>query len=171
MRIEQAPERSVVLYRPGTRAKIGGIDLGHDASRLIHDSPEMKCLWNTSDQTPATFAGGGLELSRQMRLLSPLPEKCFETSQVFEVDEMPLACVAPEIADRSSQPDRHAHLPGCTDVANFSLNPLAIVRRKCLLTINSIFHLTEAEFDSHVACEGLASHHISHPSMRMIKTS
>jgi hypothetical protein len=49
----------------------------------------------------------------------------------------------PEIADLSPHGEPHAHPSGCAEVSKIYLDALAIIRRKCLWTVNFIFHLAD----------------------------
>jgi hypothetical protein len=131
---------------------------------------------------------GGLEQSPEVKLVISCPEKIFDAIGIFEVDNVRLACVMPEIVDLSSDVEEHAHRPGCADVAESYRDAIAIVRCKYLPTVNSIFHLADVltpigrtlSRDTEVAKASLtATWHVNdwfrsmicHPSMRRIKTS
>jgi hypothetical protein len=82
-----------------------------------------------------------LEPSPQIKLLIRLLERIFDTMRIFEADDAPLACVVPEIWDSSSYLERHVTRSGCADAVTIHRDAIAIIRRKCLSKVNSIFHL------------------------------
>jgi hypothetical protein len=104
----------------------------------------------------------------------------------FENESAPLACVVPTLAELFAHLQRHARRPACIEVSTIYEDCAAIVRRRCLDTVNCIFQLAfvltpigrhqareerlrrivlayepedraEQEFTDHMECVGLQS--------------
>jgi hypothetical protein len=138
--IEQAHRATVFLRKPETHTEIRGICPGNEAIHWIYDYPLVRFLCNSYEQATDFLAGEELELFPQIKLLISLLEKIFDTMRVYKIDNAPFACVVPEIADLSSYLEWHACCPGCADAKDIYVDVIAIVRCKCLSTVNSIFH-------------------------------
>jgi hypothetical protein len=82
-------------------------------------------------------------MSPQIKLPITVVEKIFAMMRVLEGNDASLACVMPEIVDLSSYLECHAHSPGSTEASNIYLDVIAIIRRKCLWTVNSVSHIAD----------------------------
>jgi hypothetical protein len=63
--------------------------------------------------------------------------------RIFEADDAQLSCMVPEITDILLRLERHAHHPGCANMANIHRDAMAIVRRKFSSIVNCIFDLAD----------------------------
>jgi hypothetical protein len=184
--IEQVREAAIILRKPRARAMIGAICPAHCPTRWIYDYQLVRFLTNNYEQANNILISYGLYLSPQINLLIPLLEKTFDTMRVFEADDAPLACVVPEITDLLSSLQHYSHSSRCQELEDIYMDAISIIRRKCLMTVNFIFHLAyvltpagrtmarnillertvteiespekiEEEIEDHMTCAGLTS--------------
>jgi hypothetical protein len=104
----------------------------------------MRSLRKFYEEATNRFGREGQKISPHIKFLISALEKIFATMQIFEDNDAPLSCLVPEIADLSSDLDRDAHSPGCAEVSNIELEAIAIIHRKYLWRINSIFHFADS---------------------------